>query len=79
MCAPLDVTPTPAAQRAVAAVLDPVAHLRVAQPVLEGGVGEGEAVLVGDPLLVDLGVVAGQAAHHLAAAVVDADRGLAPR
>ena len=35
---------------------------------------EGEAVLVGDPLLVDLGVVAREAAHHLAAAVVDADR-----
>ena len=34
---------------------------------------EGEPVLVGDPLLVDLGVVAGQPAHHLAAPVVDPD------
>ena len=36
-------------------------------------VREGEPVLVGDPLLVDLGVVAGQPAHHLAAPVVDPD------
>ena len=36
---------------------------------------KGEAVLVGDLLLVDLGVVAGQAAQDDAAAHVDADRG----
>ena len=41
------------------------------------GVAEREAVLVADPLLVDLGVVAGEATHHLAATVVDADRGTA--
>ena len=63
------------AQLTVSAVLDPVADLRVAEPVTRRGVVEGEAVLVGDPLLVDLGVVAGEAAHHLAAPVVHADRG----
>ena len=51
-----------------------VADLRVGQPVTGGRVVEREPVLVGDPLLVDLGVVAGETAHHLAAPVVDADR-----
>ena len=36
---------------------------------------EGEAVLVGDPLFVDLGVVAAHATHDLAAAHVLTDRG----
>ena len=49
----------------------------VADPVVGVEVAEREAVLVGDPLLVDLGVVAGQAAHHLAAPVVHPDRGAA--
>jgi hypothetical protein len=49
----------------------------VREPVTGLGVAEGEAVLVGDPLLVDLGVVARKAAHHLAASVVDTDGGSA--
>ena len=49
---------------------------RRGEPVTDG-VAEAEAVLVGDPLLVDLRVVAGETTHDLAAAVVDADRGAA--
>ncbi len=51
-----------------------VADLGVGEAVGLVGPAEREAVLVGDPLLVDLGVVTGEAAHHLAAAVVDPDR-----
>src|SRR5690606_20161231 len=65
------------AQLTVATVLDPVTDLRVGEAVRGAGVAEREAVLVGDPLLVDLRVVAGEATHDLAAAVVDADRGAA--
>ena len=50
-----------------------VPHERVAQAVVLRRPGEAEPVLVGDPLLVDLGVVAGEPAHDLAAPVVDAD------
>ncbi len=50
---------------------------RVSEPVGGGRVVEREPVLVSDPLLVDLGVVAGEATHHLAATVVDADRSAA--
>ena len=50
-----------------------VAHERHGEAVGLGGPGEGETVLVGDPLLVDLGVVAGQVAQDDAAAHVDAD------
>src|SRR5690606_20716822 len=54
-----------------------VTHLGVGQPLLAAGVGEGEAVLVADPLLVDLRLVAGESAHDLAPTVVDADRSTA--
>jgi hypothetical protein len=53
------------------------AHHRARDPSLRGEVAEGEPALVVDPLLVDLGVVAGQPAHHRAAAAVRADRAAA--
>ena len=52
-----------------------VAHERHGEAIGLGGPGEGEAVLVGDPLLVDLGVVAGEVTQDDAAAHVDADGG----
>src|SRR5690606_2589528 len=52
-----------------------VAHQRGRQSIGLAGPGERETVLVGDPLLVDLRVVAGEATHDLPATVVDADRG----
>ena len=50
-----------------------VADQRPGEPVVGPGVGEGEPVLVSDPLLVDLRVVARQSAHHQAATVVHPD------
>ena len=51
-----------------------LAHERVGQAI-DLVPFEGEAVLIGDPLFVDLGVVAAHATHDLAAAHVLADRG----
>ena len=51
-----------------------VAHQRRGEPVALPVVAEREAALVAVPLLVDLGVVAGQPAGDLAAAVVGAQR-----
>ena len=50
-----------------------VTYQGAGEPVGQAGPGEAEPVLVGDPLLVDLGVVARQAAQHDTAAHIDAD------
>src|SRR5688500_15865511 len=46
---------------------------RIAEAVFAVPVPMSEAILVGDPFLVDGRIVPGQAAHHLATAVIDPD------
>src|SRR5215218_8395980 len=47
---------------------------RTSEAVFAVPVPMSEAILVGDPFLVDGRIVPGQATHHLAAAVIDTDR-----
>ena len=66
----------------LAGASSPVSRSRTSGVVSRSGalrVAEAEAALVADPLLVDLGVVAGEPPHDLAAPVVGAGRAAAPR
>src|SRR5699024_2104008 len=51
-----------------------IAYERPGEAIGLTRVHEREAVLVGDPLLVHLGVVTGETTHHLAATMIDPDR-----
>ena len=51
-----------------------ISHQRSGKAIVEIPVAMREAIFVGDPLLIDLRIVPGEAAHHGATSMINADR-----